>query len=142
MLSATTTPPPAMHGPVRILFMDDEELILQVGGTILRRFGYEVTPVADGEAAVKEYAQALQEGRPYGLVVLDLTVPGGMGGRQALEQLLKLDPSVRAIVSSGYANDLVLSNYQAHGFLGMVSKPYDIADLTHTIERVLKGESA
>ena len=65
-----------------------------------------------------------------------------MGGRQAMEQLLKLDPAVRAIVSSGYSNDLVLSNYQAHGFRGMVSKPYEIADLAHAIERVLRGERA
>jgi DNA-binding NarL/FixJ family response regulator len=59
-----------------------------------------------------------------------------------MEQLLKLDPAVRAIVSSGYSNDLVLSNYQAHGFVGMVSKPYEIADLAHAIERVLRGERA
>ncbi|HZL45686.1 MAG TPA: ATP-binding protein [Opitutaceae bacterium] len=139
---ATIAPPPAARVPVRILFMDDEELVLQVGCTMLRRIGYEVVAVTDGEAAVKEFARARQEGRPYALVILDLTVPGGMGGRQALEQLVKLDPAVRAIVSSGYSNDLVLSNYRAHGFRGMVSKPYDIADLAHAIERVLEGERA
>ena len=83
-----------------------------------------------------------QEGRPYAIVFLDLTVPGGMGGRMALEQLSKLDPAVRAIVASGYSNDMVLSNYQAYGFRGMVSKPYEIADLAHSIESVLKGERA
>ena len=122
--------------------MDDEDMILQVGCVMLRRIGYEVTAVKDGEAAVREYTRARQEGRPYALVILDLTVPGGMGGRQAMEQLLKLDPAVRAIVSSGYSNDLVLSNYQAHGFRGMVSKPYEIADLAHAIERVLRDERA
>ena len=122
--------------------MDDEDMILQVGCVMLRRIGYEVTAVKDGEAAVREYTRARQEGRPYALVVLDLTVPGGMGGRQAMEQLLRLDPAVCAIVSSGYSNDLVLSNYQAHGFRGMVSKPYEIADLAHAIERVLRDERA
>ena len=140
--SAVIASPQAAPGAVRILFMDDEELILNVGRTLLRRIGYDITTVADGEAAVQEYARALQEGRPYALVILDLTVPGGMGGRQTLEHLLKLDPSVRAIVSSGYSNDLVLSNYQAYGFRGMVSKPYEITDLAHAIERVLKGERA
>src|SRR5208283_1489212 len=123
---------PTTPGPVRILFMDDEEMVLRVGGTILRRLGYEVTTVTHGEAAVREFTRARQDGQPYALVILDLTVPGGMGGRQTLEQLLKLDPAVRAIVSSGYSNDLVISNYQAYGFRGMVSKPYEIADLTHT----------
>ena len=72
-------------------------------------------------------------------MILDLTIPGGMGGRQTMEELLKLDPAVKAIVSSGYSNDLVLSNYQAHGFRGMVSKPYDVADFAHNVARVLKG---
>ena len=139
---AATGRPTVAAGPVRILFMDDEEMILQVGSVMLRRTGYEVTTVKDGEAAVQEYARARQEGRPYALVILDLTVPGGMGGRQTMEQLLKLDPEVRAIVSSGYSSDLVLSNYQAHGFRGMVSKPYEIADLAHAIERVLRSERA
>jgi two-component system, cell cycle sensor histidine kinase and response regulator CckA len=135
-------PAPPASDSMRLLFMDDEEMILQVGGVMLRRIGYEVTTVKDGEAAVQEYTRARQEGRPYALVILDLTVPGGMGGRQAMDQLLKLDPAVRAIVSSGYSNDLVLSDYQAYGFRGMVSKPYEIADLAHTIERVLRGERA
>jgi CheY-like chemotaxis protein len=139
---AAVASPPAASGPVRILFMDDEEMVLRVGGTILRRMGYEVTTAVDGEAAVREFTRARQDGRPYALVILDLTVPGGMGGRQTLEQLLKLDPAVRAIVSSGYSNDLVLSNYQAYGFRGMVSKPYEITDLAQTIERVLRGERA
>ena len=139
---AAVASPPATSGPVRILFMDDEEMVLRVGGTILRRMGYEVTTAADGETAVREFTRARQEGRPYALVILDLTVPGGMGGRQTLEQLLKLDPAVRAIVSSGYSNDLVLSNYPVYGFWGMVSKPYEITDLAHTIERVLRGERA
>ncbi len=135
-------PLPAETQRVSILFMDDEESIRRLGSTILRRMGYNVVAVSDGDEAVREYALARLLGRPYALVILDLTIPGGMSGRQTLEELLKLDPAVKAIVSSGYSNDQVLSNYQAHGFKGMVSKPYEHADLAHTVERVLKGERA
>ncbi|MEO6992286.1 MAG: hypothetical protein ABI273_01540 [Lacunisphaera sp.] len=82
----------------------------------------------------------MPEGHPFDLVILDLTIPGGMGGRETMEALLKFDPGVRALVSSGCSNELVLSNYQAHGFRGMVSKRYEIADFSHAIELVLKGE--
>ncbi len=140
--AATTATPTPKPGPVRILFMDDEELILNVGRTILQRIGYVVTTATDGEAAVREFTRARQEGRPYDLVILDLTVPGGMGGRQTMERLLKLDPGVRAIVSSGYSHDPVLSDYQAYGFCGVVSKPYEIEVLVHAIERALKGAQA
>jgi DNA-binding NarL/FixJ family response regulator len=72
-------------------------------------------------------------------VILDLTVPGGMGGLQTLEQLRNLNPKVKAIVCSGYSNDAVLSNYRAYGFVGMVSKPYETTDLAMALERVLRG---
>ena len=91
--------PSVASGPDRILFMDDEEQIRKIGTAILRRIGYEVATANDGEAAVQEYQRAQQDGKPYSLVILDLTVPGGIGGRQAMEQLLKIDPEVRAIVS-------------------------------------------
>ena len=126
----------------RILFMDDEEPIRELGGTILRRSGYDVSVASDGSEAVGLYERALREGRPYSLVILDLTIPGGMGGGPTLEALLKLDPKVKAIVSSGYSNDATLSNYRAYGFHGMVSKPYDGADLTLAVENVLKGGRA
>ncbi len=136
------TAPPFAAGPARILFMDDEEQIRKVGQAILGRLGYEVTTVNDGAAAVQEYTRAREQGRPFGLVILDLTVPGGVGGRQAMEQLLKIDPAVRAIVSSGYSNDQVLSDHRAHGFKGMVLKPYEIGDVAKVVQRVLRGESA
>ncbi len=131
-----------MTGRARVLFMDDEEFIRNLGCSILRRYGYHAKAVDDGATALSEYIRAKEAGEPYDLVVLDLTIPGGMGGKQTMEELLKLDPAVKAIVSSGYSNDLVLSNYQSHGFRGMVSKPYDVADFAHAVERVLKGERA
>ncbi len=141
----TVAPMPApvvAPSAARVLIMDDEDFIRNLGCSILRRYGYQAHAVADGNAAISEYARARQAGQPYQLVILDLTIPGGMGGKQTMEELLKLDPAVKAIVSSGYSNDLVLSNYQAHGFRGMVSKPYDVADFAHTVERVLTGERA
>jgi signal transduction histidine kinase/CheY-like chemotaxis protein len=138
-------PPPvaaATSRTSRVLLLDDESFIQDLACSILRRYGYEPTAVADGQAAINEYTRARAAGQPYDLVILDLTIPGGMGGRQTMEELLKIDPAVKAIVSSGYSNDLVLSNYQAHGFRGMVSKPYDVADFAHTVARVLKGERA
>ncbi|MFT3869793.1 MAG: ATP-binding protein [Nibricoccus sp.] len=127
---------------VRILFMDDEPAVRRLGQTLLKRMGHAVTAVCDGAETLAEYERARQAGEPYDLVILDLTIPGGMGGREAMEKLLLIDPKVKAIVSSGYSNDLVLSNYQAHGFRGMVSKPYDPTDLSHAIDQVLKGDRA
>ncbi len=137
--SIEVRPPVGSPGQARVLFMDDEEEIRRLGSTMLRHFGHETTAVSDGAEAVHAYQQALQAGSPYDVVILDLTVPGGVGGRQAMEQLLQIDPKVRAIVSSGYSNDQVLSNYRAHGFRGMVSKPYQISDFAHAITAVLKG---
>jgi len=141
-LSEPETKPAPAAAKARILFMDDEVPIRTLGGAILRKMGYEVTSVADGAAAVREYAKAMGERRPFGAVILDLTIPGGMGGRQTLEELLKLDPGVVAVVCSGYSNDTVLSNYRAHGFRGMVSRPYEAADLALAIERALRGGRA
>jgi CheY-like chemotaxis protein len=129
-------------GQARVLVMDDEVFIRNLASSILRRYGHRATAVEDGAAAVQEYARARAAGEPYDLVILDLTIPGGMGGREAMEELQRIDPAVRAIVSSGYSNDLVLANYQLHGFRGMISKPYDVADFAHAVENVLKGERA
>jgi signal transduction histidine kinase/ActR/RegA family two-component response regulator len=140
--SVHPAPKPDKGGGARVLVMDDEQFIRDLAGSILKRHGCAVTTVADGAAALREYARGRDDGAPYNLVILDLTIPGGMGGRQTMEELLRLDPGVRAIVSSGYSNDLVLANYQAHGFRGMISKPYDVADFIDTVDRVMRGERA
>ncbi len=121
----------------RVLVMDDEEDIRRLVVALLRRLGLEPVAVADGAAAVRAYAEARDEGRPFALVIMDLTVPGGMGGREAMEQLRWFDPQVRAIVSSGYSNDPVLADFRAHGFRGMVEKPYEVERLMECIGRVL-----
>ena len=134
---ATPVRPRLSHQTGRILFMDDEEPICLLATALLERMGYEANVVGDGSEVVREYGAARTAGRPYDAVILDLTVPGGMGGLEAMEALRKMDPEVRAIVSSGYSSDPVLANYRNHGFLGRVSKPYKIADLANTIQTVL-----
>ena len=124
----------------RVLVMDDEEDIRRLVVALLRRLGLEPVAVADGAAAVQAYTAAQAEGRPFALVITDLTVPGGMGGREAMELLRRLDPAVKAIVSSGYSNDPVLAHYRDHGFSGMVEKPYEVEALAACIGRVLAGE--
>lgn len=125
--------------PGRVLFMDDEEPIRQMAGVLLTKLGFEVATVKDGAEVLREYQAALVEQRPFDLVVMDLTVPGGMGGREAIEELLKLHPEVRAVVSSGYSSDPVLANYRGHGFRGRVTKPYRITELAKTLRSVLAG---
>jgi PAS domain S-box-containing protein len=122
----------------RLLFMDDETTICAMAKTLLTRLGFEVTTCADGAAAITAYREAKESGRPFRLLIMDLTVPGGMGGREAMQELLAHDPAVRCIVSSGYSSDPVMANHRAHGFRGMVPKPYKITDLARTIRAVLE----
>jgi CheY-like chemotaxis protein len=122
----------------RILFMDDEAQIRQMTTAMLKRMGHEVTAVDDGSAAVIEYSAAREAGRPYDVVILDLTVPGGMGGAKAMERLRQMDPAVCAIVSSGYSNDPVMANYRSHGFHAIVPKPYEIRVLADAISALLR----
>ena len=123
----------------RILFMDDEEPIRQMVDVLLGRLGLTVKTVADGSELLTEYAAARKSGQPYDLVMMDLTVPGAMGGHEAMQELLKLDPAVRAIVSSGYSGDPVLANFREHGFCGIVPKPFRVADLTKVLQAALAG---
>jgi signal transduction histidine kinase/ligand-binding sensor domain-containing protein/CheY-like chemotaxis protein len=132
-------PKPAAGEPARVLFMDDEDVIRHAASMVLQRLGHETTTVNDGAEAIRAYQTALAEGRRYDVVILDLTVPGGMGGRLALEGLRQVDPEVRAIVSSGYSSDPVLANYRAYGFCAVVPKPYEIQDLARAIQAVRKS---
>ncbi|HYP15723.1 MAG TPA: PAS domain S-box protein [Opitutus sp.] len=125
----------------RLLFMDDEESIRQMASMLLRRFGFEVVCAPDGAEAVRLYRQAHEDGEPFALVMMDLTVPGGMGGREAIAQVRQINPHVRAIVSSGYSSDPVLANFREHGFCGVAAKPYEVGDLARVLREALAGAS-
>ena len=126
----------------RVLLMDDEPEIRRLAGQMMQHLGLEVHCVAEGGAAAAEYARALRDGRRYDLVILDLTVPGGMGGLQALRLLREADPEVCAVVSSGYSEDEVMATYRSHGFRAMVSKPYGIEDLARALRPLLRDTAA
>lgn len=121
----------------RVLFMDDEAAIRQMAPDLLAHIGLTTEAVADGAEAIAAYERAARAGTPFELVILDLTVPAGMGGLETIGRLQAFDPSVRALVSSGYADDEVLRNYHDHGFAGTVTKPYCIAELASVVGRVL-----
>lgn len=124
-------------GTGRILLMDDEEVIHQTVGRILTRLGYELASVRHGEEAIQAYKAALETGDPFDLVIMDLTIPGGMGGKEAVVKLREIDPQARVIVASGYSHDPVMANYADHGFCGVVEKPVDLPALVDTLRRIL-----
>ncbi|HEU4389777.1 MAG TPA: response regulator, partial [Blastocatellia bacterium] len=129
-------PPPL--GKLRVLVMDDEETIRDVAAQMLESLGCEAASVRDGSDAIDLYHSAWQNGEPFDAVILDLTVPGGMGGKEVVERLLELDPDVKAIVCSGYSNDPVMADFDQHGFVGFVAKPYKIQELSDVLRRVAK----
>lgn len=122
----------------RVLFMDDEPAIRQMAPSLLRRLGFETELAADGHEALDTYRRALDEGRRFDVVILDLTVPAGMGGMEAVQRLRRLDPAAQVLVSSGYAGDPVLLDFAKHGFCGTVTKPYCLAELAAVLGRVLE----
>jgi PAS domain S-box-containing protein len=123
----------------RILFMDDEEPIRMMTRALLERLGLQVKVTGDGNDAIREFAAARTLGQPFDVVIFDLTVPGGMGGADAMREILKIDPAAKGIVSSGYSSDPVMANFRAHGFRGSVPKPYRMADIAQMIREVLNG---
>ncbi len=135
--AGASEPVPKAPGSARVLVLDDEEAICMLVTCALEPLGYEVTETNDGKQAIAAYEKALQEGRPYDLVISDLTIPGGMGGHETIKHLHALDPNVRAIVSSGYANDPVMSRHEEYGFCGMIAKPYEIDALGRKVAEVL-----
>jgi len=124
----------SVFSPGRVLVMDDEAVVRRVAGRMLALAGHETVFAADGAEAVQAYATARQTGRSFDFVIFDLTVPGGMGGKDALAELLKVDPNIRAIASSGYSNDPIMAHPSAYGFRARLPKPYDIPDLMRAIE--------
>jgi PAS domain S-box-containing protein len=120
----------------KALIMDDEEMVLEVGRRILNRLGFTDACARNGREAIDLYMAAKDSGAPFDFVIMDLTVPGGMGGKEAIRILREYDPGVKAIVSSGYSIDPVMANYGEFGFSGMVAKPYTFEDLQKAIRSI------
>ena len=125
------------HGKGRVLVMDDDRSIATVTASMLKTLGYTPDIVSDGEMAVEKYLMAMESADPYDAVVMDLTVPGGMGGAEALAQLREYDPRICAVVMSGYADTGVLAEYQSVGFAGRHAKPFSLRDLAVTLHDLL-----
>ena len=123
----------------RVLVMDDDDGVRSLMRRMLEGFGYEVETAQDGEEAIKQYQVANAAKHAFDLVILDLTVAGGMGGQETLEKLLKIDPAVMAIVSSGYSDHPVMANYESYGFKGILVKPFQLSTLTFELDRILNG---
>jgi len=126
-------------GNGHILVMDDEEEMRNTTGDMLVRLGYTVDYAGEGGEAIAKYRQAQEAGQPFGAVIMDLTVPGGMGGKEAVRKLLEIDPAARIIVSSGYSHDPVMSDFRSYGFQGLVTKPYRLHDLSEVVAAVIRS---
>jgi PAS domain S-box-containing protein len=121
----------------RILVMDDEEIVRQIAAEMISEMGHDVLVATDGRQAVEHYRDAIDQEQPIDLLIMDLTIPGGMGGKEALEQILEIDETAKAIVSSGYSNDPIMANYTEYGFSAAIAKPYQLTDLNRVISQVL-----
>ena len=127
-----------MSGKGKVLLMDDEQIILDVTGEILTFLKYDVMTAKDGQAAVDLYKKEKAAGSPFDMVILDLSVPNGLGGKETIELLRTVDPDVKAVVSSGYTNDPVVQDFSRYGFSERLTKPYNIQEMRNLLEKIIK----
>jgi CheY-like chemotaxis protein len=133
-----TTEEPLTSGRLRVLVMEDQEAIREVIRLILEDSeGHDVEFAEDGLRAIELYEGAREEARPFDVVLMDLTIPGRMGGKEAIKKLLTIDPHARAIIVSGYSNDPVMSRFRDYGFKGVIRKPFEIDELLDTLHAVV-----
>ncbi|MBU1641477.1 MAG: response regulator, partial [Proteobacteria bacterium] len=125
------------HNGLKILIMDDEEMLRTLAFEMFSVLGHEPHAVPGGAEALVAYQQAMDEGSPFDLVIMDLTIPGGMGGKETIAEILALDPAAKVIVSSGYSNDPVMAHYKDYGFVAMLVKPYRTQDLEQILNEIL-----
>ncbi|HYS96388.1 MAG TPA: CHASE3 domain-containing protein [Chthoniobacterales bacterium] len=138
-VEAPRTFTPAMPGTGRVLVVDDEDAIRDLVEFTLTRLGYKVWQAATALEGVNIYREKFEAGERFDAVILDLTLPGGIGGKEALKKLIEIDPTVNAIVSSGYATDATMSRYQDFGFRGVIAKPYEAAELGKIVHDVIES---
>ena len=124
----------------RIMLMDDDEMIREIGEAMLEDLGYEVVQAENGEQAIEKYKIAQQHNNPIDCIIMDLTIPGGMGGKEAIIEVLKINPQAKAIVSSGYSSDPIMANYTDYGFKNAISKPYNLDELSIALSAVFSAD--
>ncbi len=129
----------AIRGSGRILVMDDEELVRKSVGSMLHYMGYSVEFAKDGSQAIRMYQRAVNSNKPYDAVILDLTVPGGMGGKETIVRLREQFDNVKAVVSSGYSNDPILAHYKDYGFDNVIGKPYNANEISAVIHSIMES---
>jgi CheY-like chemotaxis protein len=129
-------------GQGKVLVMDDEEMVREVLGGMLSRLGYEADFASDGSQAIEKFVQAQEANQAFDAVILDLTIPGGMGGKEAIQGLLKIDPQVKAIVSSGYSDDPIMADFRKYGVSEVIAKPYRVSELSKILQRVIPEKRA
>jgi PAS domain S-box-containing protein len=125
-------------GRGKVLVLDDDEMIRDLLSSMLSSFGYEVEAVTDGSEAIEVYKKAREEGCPFGAVIVDLTIPGGMGGKETIKKLIEIDPEIKAIVSSGYSNDPIMADCRKYGFSGIIAKPYKVEEISKILKEVIQ----
>ena len=130
---------PRPRGNGKILVMDDDDAVRSVVSRLLKGYGYKVECAASGNETIREYKEAYGNGEAFDAVIVDLTIPGGMGGKETIRLLKEFDPTVKAIVSSGYSNDPIMANFREHGFMGVIVKPFNIEDFVRMVESVIHG---
>lgn len=124
-------------GKGKVLLLDDEDTVRAVTGKILHRLGYNVEFARNGAEAIEMYKKAKENGMPFDSVIMDLTIPGGIGGKEAIQDLVLFDPEIKAIVSSGYTTDSIVSDYRKYGFSAFIAKPYKLSELSETLHDVI-----
>jgi len=134
-LAATAS---ATDQKARILIMDDEEVVLAVTTKMLKKSGFSAETASGGKQVIAMYKQSIEAGEPFDLVIVDLTVPGGIGGKEAIKELIAINPDAKVIVSSGYSTDPVMADYSDYGFKGRLMKPFNMENLTKEVTRVIK----
>ncbi len=128
-----------LSGSGRILVMDDDVFIRELTYEMLKTMGFSAETAEDGEEAIELYKKAIESNNPFDIVIMDLTIPGGMGGKDAIVKLKEIDPDVKAIVSSGYSNEIVKSELSKYGFIGVLNKPYRKEELSEVLQNALQN---
>ena len=120
----------------KILVMDDEDMVGEIACQMIEYLGFNALRVADGADAVNEYKKHQDNGDAFLAVIMDLSIPGGMGGEEAVVKILQLDHEAKVFVSSGYSTDPIMVNYQEYGFSGGIAKPFDLAAMQNILTSI------